>query len=457
MNEKKLPCPFGGNISNVITANPKAASNVSVNEASAQLQGYRSRFNIEHVKLSYQSRQQNQQTNLRNPHSRQPHSSFVHRQHQQNPNYSNRTKANATNEAKTNTTYQRMQSFWCETCEQKFRAPEHLQRHIDEHEKCFIDGCKYEANKMLLQNHIEMQHDSGLFQRIGRIESDEDIEKWRAERRKRFPTLVNIQLRQLAQEARMERGERLSASQSRFGRKNHERDTRERNRDRPMKRSRPTSSTNGKKRIRKRPNKCAGKDGDDGEPKKMDAEKPLACAEEPEPKPNALAALCMYASDTDEEDGADADEAPTEVPNKEICPSVAEPEQINQSIATADSDDEPPDEKPIEYKTDFVYPEPKVSLEVEAKTTLTEQSSAPDTKPIEGNQRTKRRMQPSKELPKRKTLLNLTHKARRQNTLLEKLLENDIRHERNVLLQCVRFVVSNKYFGVGDSASSSTT
>lgn len=35
---------------------------------------------------------------------------------------------------------------------------------------------------------------------------------------------------------------------------------------------------------------------------------------------------------------------------------------------------------------------------------------------------------------------------RRKVTLLEKLLEPDIRHERNVILQCVRYVVQNNFF-----------
>lgn len=35
---------------------------------------------------------------------------------------------------------------------------------------------------------------------------------------------------------------------------------------------------------------------------------------------------------------------------------------------------------------------------------------------------------------------------KRKATLLEKLLENEIRHERNILLQCVRYVVSNNFF-----------
>lgn len=35
---------------------------------------------------------------------------------------------------------------------------------------------------------------------------------------------------------------------------------------------------------------------------------------------------------------------------------------------------------------------------------------------------------------------------KRRLTLLERLLDHEIRHERNVLLQCVRYVVTNNYF-----------
>ena len=37
------------------------------------------------------------------------------------------------------------------------------------------------------------------------------------------------------------------------------------------------------------------------------------------------------------------------------------------------------------------------------------------------------------------------------------LLAPDIRHERNVLLQCVRYVVNKNFFGVGAQRSNSTS
>lgn len=45
---------------------------------------------------------------------------------------------------------------------------------------------------------------------------------------------------------------------------------------------------------------------------------------------------------------------------------------------------------------------------------------------------------------------------RRKITLLEKLLKNEIAHERNVLLQCVRYVVSNNFFDKIDVAEQTT-
>lgn len=42
----------------------------------------------------------------------------------------------------------------------------------------------------------------------------------------------------------------------------------------------------------------------------------------------------------------------------------------------------------------------------------------------------------------------------RRGTLLEKLLAKDIRHERNVILQCIRYTVNNNFFGVAGQRNS---
>lgn len=41
----------------------------------------------------------------------------------------------------------------------------------------------------------------------------------------------------------------------------------------------------------------------------------------------------------------------------------------------------------------------------------------------------------------------------RRLTLLQKLLASQVRHERNVILQCVHFVVENDFFGESEAKS----
>lgn len=41
--------------------------------------------------------------------------------------------------------------------------------------------------------------------------------------------------------------------------------------------------------------------------------------------------------------------------------------------------------------------------------------------------------------------------------ILFQLLRNEIQHERNVILQCLRYVVENKFFGVASSENEADT
>lgn len=109
---------------------------------------------------------------------------------------------------------------------------------------------------------------------------------------------------------------------------------------------------------------------------------------------------------------------------------------ISGQIHQSESDDEAPEEQPIQREsgeseqTDEVIPGPA------------------EIKPIEKQKKATKTLTNDKIIKKR-TVLDMTRRIRNQNTLLEKLLQKDIRHERNVLLQCVRYVVENNFFGIG--------
>ena len=58
-----------------------------------------------------------------------------------------------------------------------------------------------------------MQHSTGLYHKIKNISTPEDIEKWIMERKKRYPTKVNIELRNAEKLEKTQRGEIIKQKQ----------------------------------------------------------------------------------------------------------------------------------------------------------------------------------------------------------------------------------------------------
>lgn len=116
-----------------------------------------------------------------------------------------------------------------------------------------------------------------------------------------------------------------------------------------------------------------------------------------------------------------------EVQNKSFV-EASSPAKENDS-----SSDEAPDEEPFQRVTETII-----------------EADPPKPQPKE---EPKAKIAPKRAAPKRVYGLNFkkARKATQHNTLLSKLLESDIRHERNVLLQCVRHVCERNFFGIGTS------
>lgn len=132
------------------------------------------------------------------------------------------------------------------------------------------------------------------------------------------------------------------------------------------------------------------------------------------------------------------DEGPEEVaisktsniPDKPQNEKIHHKTQVNESKSDRPSESTPSDDEAPE------------------ETAIAKTTHIPD-KPQSELSRKKAKPNP----PKKKTLLDYRKlRVGRQNTMLEKLLDADIRHERNVLLQCVRFVVENNFFEKPKSA-----
>lgn len=412
----KLPSAFQ------TLTNPVKCTISAINQQSTSSNtfcGYKSKFNINEQKKAYE--QQREHT-------------------QKQPNFYQNHQAQREQATEVN-----FESLWCALCERSFKNPQQLNRHVSEHEKCCFEGCLFEGHSSLLKKHIEMQHNSGLFSRITKIETDEDIEKWKEERRKRYPTIANVEARKLAQEQRMKRGERLEEQKSRFGKVND----RQRAQEFTPQNKNETNAANKKKprRQRNRKNKNSSQNDKQSQEtneteeiteQKIEEELPVTneIVKENEnvivnPLTTLLGAYDTASSDEEEEEKQSADAVNVVVAS--TSQEIAE-EPVRSEIPIVESeseDDEPPEEQQIERITE----EPPVD-------SISNRKRSPD--------KSSDRPRPAKRA-KKPTILDMTRKIRNQNSLLEKLLQKDIRHERNVLLQCVRYVVKNNFFGVGQN------
>lgn len=54
-----------------------------------------------------------------------------------------------------------------------------------------------------------MQHSTGLFKKICKLNNPEEIDKWREERRKRYPTKTNIDKKAAELKEKIDRGEKM--------------------------------------------------------------------------------------------------------------------------------------------------------------------------------------------------------------------------------------------------------
>uniref|UniRef100_A0AAG5CVY8 FMR1-interacting protein 1 conserved domain-containing protein n=1 Tax=Anopheles atroparvus TaxID=41427 RepID=A0AAG5CVY8_ANOAO len=372
--------------------------------------------------------------------------------------------------------------LWCEGCDVNCRSEEEYQTHLANHIPCSVAECKFVGHPMIMQRHMRQAHNNETCgKQLGAAPSREEIEQWKEERRKRYPTKDNVILRQQAQEERFKRGERIVENKDRFpnrpaanGPQREEAEQKE-----------PTHSKFLKRQKRRRRPK--------GHPQVTAVEKtseriPFSGTsllwDSKDPTSNALGMLGEYGSDSDSSpEEQEAVKSPVEV--TDALPSTAlESQDIPSEGEILEEETESkaverlstaPDEVNIKSSDGKT----KGSDVTEGMTSKEEKNSKEQNNTVndktlnsidqkvalgiktenearaENGQRSKEfkeRHQPiGREIRKEKKWLMDYSKLRRsnQNTMLEKLLDSDIRHERNVLLQCVRHVVMNNFFGIG--------
>ncbi|ERL91552.1 hypothetical protein D910_08882, partial [Dendroctonus ponderosae] len=348
-------------------------------------------------------------------------------------------------------------SYACDTCERDFYSKYQFDKHMSEHRTCNLEGCTFTAHEKIIEKHIRMQHSTGIFEKIKKLNNPEDIAKWIEERKKNYPSKENVEKRYERQEELMKKGIRIQKNDNKFGRDKYRwssvKKTKKRRRDppRPPKISlidqnadwngtmfpfRGTSELIESEVVEERIS-----DFEDDEWQK-DAKAIPAKVN------NSLGSLmAAYGSDS-EDDVVELKSQHTSAVNS-VKGLDAVTQDKSHCVSNVDSDNEPPEEVKIVKTEDHLAEHLSHSKPTGLKTDHVNENRRP-RKRLHARSRTfKSRSYANPSEPSTSTGItrqssdNFPHNnfSRRKVTLLEKLLEKEIRLERNVILQCWIVVV----------------
>ncbi|XP_012286944.1 nuclear fragile X mental retardation-interacting protein 1 [Orussus abietinus] len=360
--------------------------------------------------------------------------------------------------------------LYCEVCDRDFPTQNLLERHKSTHKICGIDGCTFSAHPKLVEKHITMQHCTGLYDKIKHLNTPEDIEKWIAERKRKYPTTANIELTKSAQAEKVQRGEVVERNSS-------------------MKRQRLRKGFNkNKKKSNPRTEKSIQSDEPNeavqlyrglqefaGTTSLAELEE-VNISEGPPPVEEETRVVSNEDSINDTHKDMISDEE--EESSKPVEPVASKNKNISflPSLVAdygSDSEEDQPEEipiereKPEEMSIERVKPEEKPierikPEEISVKTDTCKENKSPSPEKTSNNKIDEESGKTGKRLPygkkrgrelDRNTLENKSdHNLKKRNIkgnyshLLRSLLSRSIQHERNQIYQCIKYIADNNFF-----------
>ncbi|XP_044750738.1 nuclear fragile X mental retardation-interacting protein 1 [Coccinella septempunctata] len=329
----------------------------------------------------------------------------------------------------------------CDSCDRSFPSETAYNKHMSEHRVCGLDGCTLSAHEKIIEKHIQMQHSTGIFNKMKDLNSPENIAKWIEERKLKFPSKENIKRRHEQQEELWKKGIRIGERKNKFGQDKKrlvredrvtfqkKRETflqkREAKKDKFIQKLQPKITIDDKLDWNKNLPPFPGI----GKLFQVEVEENFIISDEEDEsirqptkikdlveENSSLAALMSYGSDY-----SDEDESKTEI-EKEKSSSH---EKIEVMKVDKNSDDEGP-------------------LEIKIEKTTEPTSTETKDEPIKKN--SKRKMKKNQETKKKEVSKFPYQFKYRKISQLERILDKDIRRERNIILQCVKHTVENDFY-----------
>ncbi|ESO98797.1 hypothetical protein LOTGIDRAFT_231177 [Lottia gigantea] len=316
--------------------------------------------------------------------------------------------------------------FYCDACDRGFKTEQVYTEHVDNHQKCSYKGCSYVAAPKLVELHCKLQHRNGYAKKIWSLESKEDVENWIKARKSNYPTAANITKKKTLNTEKIQRGEVLETKQ--FGKM--------KGRGRYDKRN---GNGNWKRKHSDSP------DCQDNKKRKTDYEKNESLTDKKEDEAirvdDPLSILIHSATPPISKDlNAESNNDTSEKQSVGLTSILT---CYGSDTDSSDHDEEvttgPSDDKQIKEIPTTIYG--KCIDTIENKT-----ATACKADDIENKEQNKESGNSKRKRNRNKKNATYNNEPRKKKpSLLEMLLAKEIRHERNVILQCVHYIVKKTF------------